>query len=75
MYIHEAVREAMKRQCRIQRKEFIAGNGWQDIRILPTDTSDCCIPSLWEHGNEVSCGRCWNPSADDLIADDWELAN
>ncbi len=75
MFIHEAVKEAMKQGGRIQRRIFIAENGWQDMRILPTNTRDCCIPSLWENGNEVSHSRCWNPSADDLVADDWQLAD
>lgn len=75
MFIHEAVELSLKNGKHMRRKEWVMKNGWQEFRILPTNSPDRCIPSLLVYGNEVSRSRNWNPSADDLIADDWELAN
>lgn len=75
MFIHEAVELSLKSGRHIRRREWVAKNGWQEFRVLPTNDQDRCIPSLWEYGNEVSRLRNWNPSADDLIADDWQLAD
>jgi len=42
---------------------------------LPTDTTNCCIGFLKdENGNLKKSAVRWNPYAEDLIADDWELA-
>ena len=75
MQIQEAVKESLKSGKWIRRKEFVAENGKTECRILPTDSSDCCIASIWESGNEKSRRRCWNPKAEDLIAEDWETAD
>lgn len=58
MKIYEAVEKALK------EKRPITRTGLRDFgfEIFPTDSSDCCylIPK-------------WNPTANDLMADDWEL--
>lgn len=75
MFIQEAVRLASQQGKHIQRKIHVSENGWQEIKILPTDEPDCCIVSVWEYGKKVSHCRCWNPEMNDLLADDWQLAD
>ena len=38
-------------------------------------TYDCCILMCLTPENEPRQSRYWNPTADDLIADDWEIVN
>ena len=40
------------------------------IKILPTNTSDCCLV-ISDESDQV--GKRWNPNASDLIATDWEV--
>ena len=75
MQIQEAVKESLKSGKWIRRKEFVAENGKTEVRLLPTDSGNCCIASIWEYGNLKSSRRCWNPKAEDLIAEDWEIAD
>lgn len=75
MFIQEAARLASEQDKYIQRKIHVSDNGWQEIKILPTNNAECCIASLWEHGKKVNHCKCWNPRMDDLIADDWQLAD
>lgn len=72
MYIHEAI------QARTQEKPYIARKSWNyptrspvfaTIRILPTDTPDCCV--IESVNSERGC-RGWEPRTSDLVADDWE---
>lgn len=70
MTINEAVKLSIKENKCITR----SGNSFQEY-ILPTDTTDCCIGFLKdENGNFKEIAVRWNPCAEDLIADDWELA-
>lgn len=62
MYIHEVVDIAYKRTSYIRRRSFPEG-----IRIIPTNDEACCIV-LTESG--LIAPR-WNPTAEDLTADDW----
>ena len=68
MNIREAVLLAMKEGKYIYRKSE-KDEGYS-VNILPTNTIDCCL-MLSNHTNEV--GKRWNPNANDLIADDWEV--
>jgi hypothetical protein len=65
MYIHEAVKRAIEEDALITspRMEYLA--------FQPTNGRDCCriIPLFVE----ATPGRCWNPTADDLTDDTWEL--
>lgn len=68
MTITEAVREAEKTSGCIIRE------AWQDmwIAILPTDSTDCCIPIALDKAKGKTPMRTrWEPQSDDLIADDW----
>ncbi len=67
MRIHEAVEKALKEKSPITRtslRDFGFG-------IFPTDSSDCCY--LISKDEKQQPARCWNPTANDLLADDWEL--
>ena len=64
MFIHEAVKEAMEKDRCIRRKR------WPAWIMKPTNTSDC-VMCVFE--NKVV--RCWNPQANDLAADDWEVVD
>jgi len=64
MYIHEAILAAKKDNGRITRREF------RDyIQIEPTDSKEGFIL----HGKKQAPGPRWQPSAKDLLADDWEV--
>lgn len=67
MKIYEAVEKALK------EKRSITRTGLRDFgfEIFPTDSSDCCY--LIPKDKKQQPGRCWNPTANDLMADDWEL--
>lgn len=70
MTINEAVKLSIKENKCITR----SGNPFL-IYILPTDTTNCCIGFLKdENGNLKKSAVRWNPYTEDLIADDWELA-
>ena len=66
MNIHDAVAEALKKNAYIRRSGLI----WSACLIKPTNSYNCCI---------IFCiGGCspfkwWNPKAEDLMADDWEV--
>lgn len=52
----------------IQRKY-----GRHDTLIKPTNSYDACIIVSYCDGKEIVSCRNWNPTGDDLMADDWEL--
>ena len=70
MYIHEATTQAMAEGRRMMR---MSGPFRNFIRIRPTNTPDGCFL-------ETTCSkkrtlRGWEPDADDLMADDWEVVD
>lgn len=71
MYIHEAVSEARRRDCAITRKS--EGSIWDYFFIVPTNSVEGCIayPKNPKPGVK-GCPR-WQPTAEDLTADDWVL--
>lgn len=68
MNIKDAVTIALKENKYIYRQSE-KDEGIQ-VNILPTNTFDCCL--LTTDDNEFA-GKRWNPNANDLIADDWEI--
>lgn len=55
-------------------KQYITREAWcntyrgLDLKVFPTNTPDCCVlTSLATRGPR----RGWQPTAGDLIADDW----
>lgn len=71
MYIHEAVAKAVAEDKYIIRTDslFFKGSG---LKLKPTNTDDCvmCISQQ----KEKSRPR-WNPKAEDLTSDKWEVVN
>ena len=64
--ISKAVKKALEEKKPITRtslKDF-------GFKVFPTDSSDCC----YIVNEKQQPSRCWNPTADDLTADDWDLA-
>lgn len=66
MFIHEAVSEALHRECCIARRSW--RGRW---KIHPTnDKVLSCVAIIVKDGK--SAPR-WNPNAEDLLASDWEI--
>lgn len=61
MFIHEAVKEAIEKQGKIRRRI------WRNIG------TELYITTPLMFTKEEGGRRCWNPVADELIADDWEV--
>lgn len=81
MNIQEAVKTVLtkenekKRKLFIRRKSINSGMVESDTYIYPTNGYDCCIifnlsPLARKPENHA---RYWNPTADDLMANDWEI--
>jgi hypothetical protein len=66
MYLHEAVKKAMEQNRLIYRKSK-PYSGFE-----PTNSPDCCILHDIINPNGKK-GLRWQPQADDLTCDDWEL--
>lgn len=74
MYIHKAI------QARTKQKPYITRKAWNDlypmeapgpaIWILPTDSPDGCV--IDSQATRSPCRR-WQPTAEDLVADDWMI--
>ena len=83
MYIQQAVKIAVeinrnsKEKAFIRRKDINSGMIESQTYIYPTNSYDCCIvfslSSMLKRTEKQS--RYWNPTADDLIADDWETVS
>lgn len=73
MYIHEAVREAMRDNALIIRTS--ARETKSDIysAIRPTNSYDTCLLVMMKGERIDRACRWWNPTADDLMADDWTV--
>ena len=66
MFIHEAVSAALHNGCQIARSTY------HHITIEPTNSHMCCII---HSSKRRECAPRWNPTADDLLANDWVLVN
>ena len=67
MNIVQAVELALKKGLFIRRKSTL----FSSTRIKPTNTYDACLVLI--DGEIKRQSRFWNPTADDLVADDWEV--
>ena len=73
MYIHEAVKKAQNmKNGKIYRRSVKRPE--QDIYALirPTNSYDTCQIIVYRHGKPERSARAWNPTANDLAANDWE---
>lgn len=66
MNIIEATKKAVDENKAIYRKAF------PSIKFVPTN-SKCAAFILLSDGEDSPAGKMWNPFADDILADDWEL--
>lgn len=66
MTITEATCQALAEGKNIARR-------WCDRRIIikPETSQDCCL--IWVEGSKRPPTVRWNPDADDLISDEWEV--
>lgn len=71
MNIKEAIEKAMKENGFARRKNLIFGKG--STLVKPTNMYTCCTIVI-EGEKDQRVGR-WSPTAEDLLADDWEVKN
>lgn len=62
MNIFEATVKALEEGKRIRRQGAI---------ITPTNTGECCLIEV--EGLKKAPGKRWQPKAEDLISDEWEV--
>ena len=74
MRIHEAALTAEKENKMMFRKSAMQINGAIRIGILPTDSYATCLIAKIRDGKAIDIMNHWNPTLNDLVADDWELA-
>lgn len=72
MTIQTAVKQALSEGKYIRRRSVNSGILESQVLIKPTNSYDCCV-ILIIGDNEKRQSRFWNPTADDLMADDWEV--
>lgn len=73
MHIHEAVRMAMEEDNLIIRSSAKIEESTRYAAIKPTNTYDTCVLVVIADKKQKEACRCWNPTADDLMADDWAV--
>ena len=73
MYIHEAVKKALEENGLIIRSS--AKETKSDIysAIRPSNSYDTCKLIVMRGDKAAGACRWWNPTADDLMADDWNV--
>lgn len=67
MKISKAVSIALKQNKRISRKNDVFGHS-----LLPTNSQDCFV--VFDAKNKPVARR-WNPTAKDLISNDWFIVS
>lgn len=70
MYIHQAVKKAVEQNGIIMRTTESGAGVCYGVK--PTNSHDACLLILGENKKEKIV-RWWNPKADDLMANDWEV--
>lgn len=71
MYIHEAIQATSIRQPYVRRRswDYLTSEPVVAVKIQPTNSPDgCVIVSTTEKKPRYG----WQPTARDLVADDWE---
>ena len=68
MNIQEAVKESIKTNKLIRRKNSVTSTVF-----MPTNTYDLIV--VWSNDKKRLPVRGWQPSADDLMADDWYVTD
>lgn len=73
MYIHEAIEKAIKENGRIIRSSARRPESDLYSVITPTNSYDTCLITVLYNGKPRRTAGRWNPTADDLMADDWDV--
>lgn len=74
MNICDAVSKALIEGGFIEREAFDNGKLIRELRIKPTNSSaTCIIYTLDEKGHQINGCKNWNPTAEDLMAEDWRV--
>jgi hypothetical protein len=71
MGIAEAVKKAIEENGLIARKSAVRPESTRYAMIKPTNSYETCYLIVSIDGKPEKSCRCWNPTADDLMADDW----
>lgn len=75
MYIHEAIKKALRTGGVIKRENCTFGEEVRIAVIEPTNHYDCCNLVIHHNGAEQRTNRMWQPTADDLMTDNWVVIN
>lgn len=67
MFIHEAVKIALENNKAITLSEH------RGAKIKPTHLKETCIVMLSDGSRPSKCG--WQPTAEQLVRDDWEIVD
>lgn len=73
MFINEAVKEVLGTNRVIYRKSARLEGEERYGAIKPTNSYDSCVLIVFSGGMLQRSCRDWAPTADDLLADDWEI--
>lgn len=73
MNIKEATEKALKERGLIRRKSVHKEYDDRFAAVMPTNSYEACKPIIFRDGKPNASSRCWNPTAEDLMADDWEV--
>lgn len=73
MYLREAAIKSLETGQAIYRESALHGKEDTKAYIKPTNSYDCCQLIVMDGSKTRKGTRYWNPTADDLIADDWKL--
>lgn len=73
MKIHEAVKKALEEDALIIRTSAREPESDIYAAIKPTNSYDTCRLIVMEGGKAKRECRCWNPTADAMMADDWNV--
>ena len=68
MNLCDAVKEAVALGSCITTPEFRGG-----VKIRPTNNKGNCIVSMWDGSKPSKTG--WQPTTEDILRDDWEIAD
>ena len=70
MFINEAVSLALAKHCCIKRTT----HHWTPLKVMPSNSLNQCLLVIQTKPDaEAKRVPRWNPSADDLLADDWVI--
>lgn len=74
MNIKEATNKAIKINGVMRRETVTRTYGDIFTVVKPTNSHDLCILIVvQEGGKKIRSASCWNPTADDLTANDWTV--